>query len=402
MATLAQLTLIALAAVLAPVAAELSGRLAVPGVIIELVLGILLGPAALDWVTPTGIVDNLSNFGLTYLMFLAGYELDIARLRGRPIRLAGASWGGSLLLAVFAGLVLIVTGHKHGEVTVGLALATTALGTLLPILRDNGVLDTAFGAHALATGTVGEFGPIVLVALVLSGRNPGVSGLLLLAFFLLAAGSAYAASRHWHQRVTTVVRRGLHASSQLPVRLCLLLIVTLVLLSDHLGLDVLLGSFGAGMIVRIAVGGREDDPDITVFRGKLEAVGFGFLVPIFFIVSGSRLALDSFGDDPGALLLIPLFFGMLLLIRGLPVLLTYRNVLDARPRAALALLASTGLPLIVVITTIGVDDKYISEQTGAALVAAGMLSVLLLPTLGLRVLRTRRRAVGAALTSEAL
>ena len=314
--TTAQLTLIAVAAVLGPILAELSGRLAVPSVVIELVFGILLGPTVFGWVSSTGIVDELANFGLAYLMFLAGFELDLPRFRGRPIGLATTSWVGSLILAGAAGLVLVLSGHRHGDVTIGLALCTTALSTLLPILHDSGVLPTEFGRHALAIGSIGELGPIVLVSLVLSGRNPGTSGLLLLIFLVLAAGSAYAASREWHQRITDLMRRGLHASSQLPVRVCLLLIISFVLLSVDLKLDLLLGSFGAGMIVRIAAGGRQDDDDVALFRSKLEAVGFGFLVPIFFVVSGVRLAFSSFGSHPGDLLLIPLFFGLLLVIRG--------------------------------------------------------------------------------------
>ena len=386
--TTAQLVLIALAAVLAPILADLSGRLAVPSVVIELVFGILLGPTVFGWVHSTGIVDALANFGLAYLMFLAGFELELPRFRGRPIELATASWAGSLILAGVAGLVLVISGHRHGDIIIGLALCTTALSTLLPILQDAGILPTEFGRHALAIGSVGELGPIILVSIVLSGRNPGTSGLLLLIFLALAAGAAYAASREWHQRITDLMRRGLHASSQLPVRVCLLLIISFALLSTDLKLDLLLGTFGAGMIVRIAIGGKEEDDDVVIFRSKLEAVGFGFLVPIFFVVSGVRLGFSSFGSHPGDLLLIPLFFGLLLVIRGLPVLLVYRTTLARTQRLSLSLMAATGLPLIVVITTIGIADGYISEETGAALVAAGMLTVLLLPNLALRLLKT--------------
>lgn len=396
MATTAQLTLIALAAVLAPILAELSGRLAIPSVVIELGFGILLGPTVFGWVSSTGIVDQLADFGLAYLMFLAGFELDLPRFRGRPIGLASVSWVGSLILAGIAGLVLVLSGHRHGDITIGLALCTTALSTLLPILHDAGILPTEFGRHALAIGSVGELGPIVLVSLVLSGRNPGTAGLLLLIFLILAAAAAYAASREWHQRITELMRRGLHASSQLPVRVCLLVIISFVLLSANLKLDLLLGSFGAGMIVRIAVGGSEEADDVVIFRSKLEAVGFGFLVPVFFVVSGVRLAFGSFGNHPGDLLLIPLFFALLLVVRGLPVLVIYRSALARTQRVSLGLMAATGLPLMVVITTIGVADGYISRETAAALVAAGMLSVLLLPNLALRILtRTSEEEVEA-------
>ncbi|MCW2549085.1 MAG: cation:proton antiporter [Mycobacterium sp.] len=384
---IADLTVIGVAAVVAPVLAEVSGRLAIPGVVIEIVLGILIGPEVLGWASTSDIVDTFSNFGLSLLMFLAGYELDLALLRGRPLALAGMSWAYSLVLAAGVGLVILLSGAKHGEIVTGLALSTTALGTLLPVLRDSGVFETPFGRHILAVGSVGEFGPIVLVALVLSGKNPGITGILLLAFALLAAGSALAASRPWGRRINGLVRRGLHSSSQLPVRLAMLLTVSMVLLASHLGLDVLLGAFAAGMVVRAAVGGRDDDPDTRIYRGKLEAIGFGFLVPIFFIVSGMKLNLSTFGRHPGALALIPLFFVLLLIVRGVPVYFVYRKVVAPAETLPLALFASTGLPLIVVITTLGLADGYVTSQTAAALVTAGMLSVLFLPAVGLSLLR---------------
>ncbi|MCW2548250.1 MAG: sodium/hydrogen exchanger, partial [Mycobacterium sp.] len=188
------------------------------------------------------------------------------------------------------------------------------------------------------------------------------------------------------------VRRGLHSSSQLPVRLAMLLIVSMVLLASHLGLDVLLGAFAAGMIVRAAVGGRDDDPDTRIYRGKLEAIGFGFLVPIFFIVSGMKLNLSTFGKHPAALALIPLFFVLLLIVRGIPVYFVYRKVVAPAERLPIALFASTGLPLIVVITTLGLADGYVTSQTAAALVTAGMLSVLFLPAVGLSLLRRASEA----------
>ncbi len=384
--TIAQLTLIGVAAVIAPILSEVSGRL-FPSVVIELLLGVLIGPSVIGWVDSNEIVLTLSDFGLALLMFLAGFELDLVLIRGRPLKLAGMSWLGSLALATAVGLILLVDGHKHGEVVTGLALSTTALGALLPIVRDSGLLATPLGRHVMAVGSIGEFGPIVIVALVLGGHNPGWTGFLLLVFTVAAVLSAFVAHRPWEQRISDFVRRGLHATSQLPVRLSMLLVLLMVWLSASLGLDILLGAFAAGMIVRIAVGRSDDDPDTAVFRGKLEAIGYGFTVPVFFIVSGARLDLSSFRHHPGGLLLIPLFFVLLLVVRGIPIMITYRKELPQLQRRALSLMGATGLPLIVVITTIGVDDGYMSTQAGAALVSAGALSVLLLPTLALRRLR---------------
>ena len=391
---LTQLTLIAVAAVLAPMLSLLSGGVAIPGVVMEILLGVLLGPSVLGWAHEDVIVTAFSNFGLAMLMFLAGYELDLAAVRGRPLALAGASWGISLGLASVVGSFIVLTGHRHGELVTGLALSTTALGTLLPILHDSGVLATPMGRHILAVGSIGEFGPIVLVALVLGTQNPGNTSLLLLAFAALAVGTALVANRPWHIRIRRILKRGLHSSSQLPVRLSMLLIAAMVLLASHLGLDVLLGAFAAGTVVRVAVSHLDDEVHLAIFKSKLEGIGFGFVVPIFFVVSGVNLDLEAFSRHPVALLSIPLFFILLLVVRGLPVLLCYRQELDRFQRLGLALMAATGLPLIVVVATIGEADGFVSTGHAAALVTAGMLSVLIFPTLSLRVLKRGDAASG--------
>ncbi len=394
----AQLACVGAAAVAAPALALCVRRLAVPGVVIELVLGVLLGPAVLDWVRPAGLVLQLSNFGLALLMFLAGLELDLRLMRGRPLALAAGSWGGSLLVGLAVAGVLALAGHRHGEVVIALCLTTTALGTLLPVLRDAEVLDTPFGRHVLAVGTVGEFGPIVLVALLLGGDHPLLTAALLVGFGVLAVGLAYTVRRPWSRTVTEALRRGLRSSSQLPVRVAMLLVILLVYLASQLGLDILLGAFAAGIVVRVAIDERRT-PETDVFEGKLEAVGFGVFVPIFFIASGVRLDLTSFGRHPAALAAIPVYVVLIVVARGLPTLLAYRRELPPRPRRALALFAGTGLPLIVVVTTIGTANGYVATQTAAALVTAGVLTVLVLPAVALRALP--RPAGGGAPASPA-
>ncbi len=383
---LAELTWVGLAAVAAPVAALSLRRLFVPGVVIELVLGVVLGPSVLGWIGPAGQVLDFANFGLALLMFLAGLEMNLPLLRGRSLAMAGGSWAGSLLGALAVAGVLLLAGHRHGEIVIGLSLTTTALGTLLPILRDAGVLSTTFGGHVLAVGSVAEFGPIVLVALLLGGSYPLITVLLLAGFGLLAIGFAYGASRPWGRPVTDSLSRGLHSSSQLPVRAAIVLMIVLVFLASKLGLDVLLGAFAAGVVVRVAVTGREQTSETKIFQGKLEAIGFGVFIPVFFIVSGARLDLNSFVHHPQALAAIPLFVALLLLVRGVPVLIAYRKALPARPRLALALLSATGLPLIVVITTIGTANGYVAGQTAAALVTAGVITVLVLPATAMRLI----------------
>jgi Kef-type K+ transport system membrane component KefB len=369
------LALIALAAVLAPLLAELTGRLSIPDVVIQIALGIVIGPQVLAIAHPDTVIKGLSDMGLSYLMFLAGYELDLARLKGRPLRLASAGWAISLILALVVAFVLVSTGLGVDTVVLGLALTTTALGTLLPVVRDAGLVDGPFGAQFLAIGTVGEFGPILAVAVLLDHRRTTQTALLLALFGAVTVGAVLLARRAKHPRLVALLHRHLQSSAQLPVRISVLCIVGLVYLAFDLGLDVLLGAFAAGIVVRLFVLGDDDH----VVRGKLEAIGYGFLVPIFFIVSGIGLNLNALFADPEAFVRLPLFLGLFLIVRGVPALLLYRGDLPKRQVMPLALLSSTGLPLVVVITTIGVSEGRMLPENAAALVGAGMLSVLLYP-----------------------
>jgi Kef-type K+ transport system membrane component KefB len=383
---IAQLTVVALAAVLAPAVSSLLRRwIAIPGVILELLFGVLVGPQVMDLARPTGLLVAFSGMGLGLLMFLAGYELEFSAVRGTPLRLATGSWAVSVGLAAVVEAILLTTGHTHGEsVVIALALTTTALGTLLPILRDTGILGSEFGRHIFAVGTIGEFGPIVLIAVLLSGKSPIWTLLVLVIFGLIATVGLIVASRPRGQQVVQMLRHGLHASSQLPVRASMLLVVTFALAASQLGLDVLLGTFAAGVIVRTFVTGREETEEAKIFKGKLEAIGFGFLVPVFFVVSGMRLRFDLFVQHPSSLLAIPVYLALLLGVRGIPTYLVYRRVLPGAERISLSMLAATGLPLIIVVTTIGADAGYLSPQNASALVTAGVLTVLILPALAVR------------------
>jgi Kef-type K+ transport system membrane component KefB len=377
LSTVATLVIIGVVAVLSPLLAELSGSLSVPDVVFEIGLGIVVGPAVLGIAHPDSVVAALSDMGLSYLMFLAGFELDLARVRGRSLRLAGIGWGISLGLALLTAVALVTIGAVLDAVVVGLALTTTALGTLLPILRDAGLLEGRFGSRIMAIGSVGEFGPILAVAILLDHRNPVQTGLLLLAFVAVAAAAAIVAARPYPPRVIALMHRHLQSSAQLPIRLSVLLVLGLVYLAYKLGLDVLLGAFAAGIVVRLLVRGQ----DSPIVKDKLEAIGYGFLVPIFFIVSGMQFHLTALTSRPIELLRVPLFLVLFLIIRGTPAFLLYRRDLDKEELAPLALFSATGLPLIVVITTIGVQEGRMLPVNAAALVLAGMTSVLLYPML---------------------
>ena len=380
--TLAALTAISVVAVSAPIAADALRRFRIPGVVLEILAGIIIGPQVLELAELTPVIDSFSSLGLAFLMFLAGYEIDFDRIRGKPLNLAVAGWGMSLVLGLGLGFLLELEGEAISGLIIGLVLTTTALGTMLPMWRDSGLLHSRLGGHALAIGTVGEFGPVVAIALLLSGHKPGQESVLLVVFVAIAIGMAALALRPRPPRVLRVLSQHLHTSAQLPVRIAVLLVVALLWIANDLGLDVLLGAFAAGIVVRLGNTGK-DEP---VVRMKLEAIGFGFLIPIFFVVSGMQFDLDALLDKPSSFLELPLFLGLFLLVRGVPMVL-YRNVLARGTRWPMALFSGTALPMVVVITQIGTDTDRLGADTAAALVGAAMLSVVVYPLLAFALLR---------------
>jgi Kef-type K+ transport system membrane component KefB len=320
------------------------------------------------------------------LFFFAGYEIEFDRVRGAPLRLAALGWLLSIGLAYAVGGILAAAGVVISFLYSGSALTTTAIGTLIPVLRDEGELRTRFGTYLLAAGAIGEFGPVLLLTLVLSTQDAISRALPLLAFvalaILIALLSVRSAPIGW-----PVVERTIESSSQFAVRLIAVLLFGLAAIATKLGLDVVLGGFVAGMITRLVVRGRE----VSVLESKLTAVGFGLLIPFFFIESGIEFNLDSLFGSATALLKLPLFLALFLLVRGLPAILLYRRVLVARDRLALACYSATALPLVLAITDVATDDGHMSASTAAALVGAALVSTLVFPALARALRRTSER-----------
>jgi Kef-type K+ transport system membrane component KefB len=260
----------------------------------------------------------------------------------------------------------------------GSAMATTAIGTLLPILRDAGEVKTRFGNYLLAAGAAGEFGPILLVTLAFSMRTTLSSALILIAFVAVAALAALIAVRSVG-RGWNLIESTLESSSQLAIRCTVVIVFLLATLAADLGLDLLLGGFVAGIIVSLAVRGRE----IGVLESKLTAVGYGFLIPFFFVTTGVNFDVLALTDDPIRLLEVPMFAALFLLVRGTPALLLYRGVFELRDRLALAFYSATELPLVVAITTIAIEGGDMRSGTAAALVGAAMLSTAIFPLIAM-------------------
>lgn len=362
------------------------GRVAkIPLVVFEIVLGLVVGPAVLGWVPATDALQSVANFGLAFLFFMAGNEIDFAAIKGRPLRRASLGWLISLVAGVVLGVLL--APDAIAGVYIGIALCSTALGTLMPMLRDAGELRTPFGRAVTAVGAVGEFGPLLAISLFLSGRRPGAAAIVLIGFAVVAGAAIWFASRGAHERFHALVRATLHTSGQFAIRFVVLVVAALVGLSLALGLDMLLGAFAAGVVCRVLLSGAAEQ-DAKLIETKLEAVAFGVLVPVFFINTGITFDLKALVTDPHALLLLPIFLVLLLVVRGLPGSLATPPGSTFRDRASMTLFSATGLPIIVAVTNIGLKDHDLGAGPAAALVGAGMLSVLLFPLIAL-VLRRR-------------
>ena len=347
----------------------------------EIFLGILVGPEVLGLAETDGFIEALSTFGLAFLFFLAGMEIDFERIRGAPARAGALGWLLSVVLGAVVALALHLTGVIHATVLVALALTTTALGTLMPILRDSGILDQRFGRFVVGAGAAGEFGPVVIVSVILAFEaDEPLRAALLFVFAAIVVVATVLALRARPARVVRLVQTTMGTCGQLAVRLSVLLVVALAVLASEFGLDVILGAFAAGIMVGIVIRGTEAHE----FLGKLDAVGLRLPDPG--LLHRNRDGLRprrAVLRGPASLLLVPGFTLLFLVIRGLPAMLLYRS--DAATPAtgsSLALFSAAALPLLVAITQIGLDTHTMRTEVAVSLVGAGMLSVLDLSAAG--------------------
>ncbi len=376
------------AAVAAPLLTEIPVGFRIPVVVLEVLLGIAIGPHGLGLVEFEGFVAVMFVFGMAATLFMAGMELDFGRIRGRPLSLAVRGWLLSLVLGFSVVGILHVVPHVEAPVMVAVTLVTTSLGVLLPVFRDAGQLDTRFGSLFLAAGTIGEVGPIVVMSLLLSQRYSSWQEAGFLVIFLGIVGVAAAVGMGLRPpRILAMLERTMHASSQLPVRVSLLLIAGLFVLAEQFGFESIFGAFAAGMIVGLATRGESGEP----MRAKLDAVAFGWFFPFFFVGTGIKFDLPALFRDVTTMILVPTFLVVFLLVRGVPVFL-YRKDLAPQERVPFVLASSVAsLSIVVVITEIGMHTKTMNHDIAAALVGAALLSVMLFPTIA-GVLLSRKSA----------
>jgi Kef-type K+ transport system membrane component KefB len=366
------------AAVAAPLLAQIPLGFKVPVVVLEVVLGIVIGPHVLGLVQFEGFVVTMFTFGMAATLFMAGIELDFSAIKGRPLSLALRGWAVSLLLGIIVVGMLHVVPTVHAPLMVTLALCTTGVGVLIPVFRDSGQLETPFGRLLVAAGTLGEVAPIVAMSLLLSQQYSTWQEVgFLLAFLTIVGGAVAVGMGARPPSVLAFLGRQMHASTQLPVRIALLILAALFVLAEQFGFESILGAFAAGMVVGQATRGEDGKP----FREKMEAITFGWFYPFFFVGTGVKFDIAALGQDLMTVLMVPAFVTLFLVIRGVPVFL-YRN--DIAKAQLLPFALSLGVPslsIIVVITEIGVRARTMNTDIAAPLIGAALVSVLTFPTL---------------------
>lgn len=384
------LVVVAAVAAVVPLLLATVPRVPVPAPVLEIVAGIVLGPAVLGVVRVDPTVAAASVLGLAFLLFLAGLEIDIAHFRGQRARESLAGLAVSVTLGLAAGYGLLAVGLVENPVLVGVALMATSLGLVVPLMKDAGVLTQPFGQLVIAGASTGEVVSVVLLSLLFSERSGPVAGrLLLFGLLALVAGLGTVAALRAERsvRVGALIAALADTTAQIRIRLAVLALVGLAAVAERLGFEAILGAFLAGGLLRLV------DPDAAErhpqFRVKLEGIGFGFLIPVFFVVSGITFNVKVLLDAPVTLLRVPLFLALLLLVRGLPAI-AYRRTLGPRQTLAAGLLQASSLPFIVAATQIGLVLHAVTPVNAAALVAAGLVSVLLFPPVALRLVRDLR------------
>lgn len=383
----------------APLALGFFPSVRLPSVVLEIVVGILVGPAVLGWVSVDEPVRVFATVGLAYLLFLAGLEVDFQRLRGRVLRLSLTGFVVSLGIAIVVGLALKAGGLVSQPLFVAIVLSATSLGVLVPVLKDAGEVDSTFGQLIIASATIADFATVILLSLFFS-REAGSTAskvILLAGLFVVAVLIALLVAGVEHsRRLGEVLRRLQDTTAQIRIRAAFVLLIGLVALATQLGLEVILGAFIAGAIISLIDRDRAmTHPD---FRLKLESAGFGIFIPVFFVTTGVRYDLDALTAHTSTLLHVPIFLAALVAVRGLPALL-YRPVIPRQRLPVAVLMQATSLPFIVAATAVGLALHVVSPANAAALIAAGLLSVVIFPAVSLVLLRRGQRRRAAASTT---
>ena len=393
------LLIVVAAAFVAPLALGFFPRLRVPAIVVEILLGIIIGPSVLGWVTPDLPVSILALIGLSFLLFLAGLEIDVHRLRGRTLRVTATAFVVSFGIGIVAGLSLKGGGFVKSPLFIAIVLVSTSLGVIVPVLKDSDNIGSDFGQLVIAAASIADFGAIILLSLFFSGRgSTDTAGKLILlgAFALLVVLIALTIAGVERSRgLSRVLLRLQDTTAQIRVRGAFVLLIGFVAIAENVGLETILGAFAAGAVLSLI--DRDQTMTHPEFRVKLEAAGFGIFIPVFFVTTGLHFDVNALFASVSTVVRIPLLLLALLIVRGVPALL-YSPLIGRQKALVAGLLQATSLPFIVAATQIGVQIGVVTQASAAALIAAGLLSVIIFPAAGLSLLRRAgsARHMGAA------
>jgi Kef-type K+ transport system membrane component KefB len=384
--SLDDLLLVLVIAFAVPFLLGLFPRLLLPSVVLEIIAGIVVGPSVLGLVEVDQTVEVVALIGLAFVLFLGGLEIEFGKLRGGVLRLTLLGFALSFAIAVLVSVGLEAGGLVDTPLLVAIILCATSLGVLIPVLKDAGQIASTFGQLIIAAATVADFGAIILLTIFFSGEGGTGSTLLLLGSLLVLAAIIFAVARGAERsmRIRDDLVRLQDTTAQIRIRAALALFVGFAAAAEALGLEVILGAFIAGAVISLV--DRDEVMTHPDFRRKLEAVGFGFFIPAFFVTSGVRFDLEALTGSASSVLMVPIFLAALVAARGLPALL-YRGAIDSRHAVIAGLMQATSLPFIVAATAIGLELGLIDAAGSAALIGAGLLSVLMFPLIGLVLLR---------------
>jgi Kef-type K+ transport system membrane component KefB len=385
--TFTSLLIVVAVAFAAPLLLGLFPRVRLPAVVLELVTGIAIGPSGLGWVEVDATIEVLAFIGLAFLLFLSGLEIDFMRLRGRVLRLAATGYAVSFALAAGLALALSGAGLVDTPLFVAILLSATSLGVVVAVLKDANEIASTFGQLVIAAGTIADFGAIILLSVFFTGEGGAGATLFLIGVLVAMGAVVYLAVRggEHSMRLRDDLLRLQDSTAQIRVRGAVVLLVAFAAVAEALGLEVILGAFAAGALLSLL--DRDEMMTHAAFRTKLEALGFGLFIPVFFITSGLRFDLAALFVSGSTIAMVPIFLVVLLVVRGLPALLLYRSLVTRRQAAVAGLFQATSLPFIVAGTAIGLELGLIDAAGSAALVASGLLSVVICPALGLGLLR---------------
>jgi Kef-type K+ transport system membrane component KefB len=375
---LTNLLIVAAAGLLAPIALGFLPRVRLPAIVLEIVLGIVIGPSGLGWAEADVSVSILALVGLAFLLFLSGLALDVQRLRGRVLRLSSFGFAVSFAIALVLGFGLRAGGLAKSSLFVAIVLVATSPGAIVPVLKDSGEIENSFGQLVVAAASIANFGSIILLSAFFSGSMEG--GLFLLGGFglvVLLVGLAIAGVEH-SMSVTRLLQRLQDTTAEIRVRAAFVLVIGLTAIAEEVGLATILGASAAGALLSLV--DRDEGMTHPQFRLKLEAVGFGVFIPIFFVTTGVQFDLGALFANAATVARVPLFLLAIYLARGLPAL-AYVGLLGRRRSVIAGVLQSTTLPFVVAATQIGFDMRVLSRASAAGLIAAALLSVVISPTL---------------------